>query len=597
MLTIEKVKLSQLRGADSEINARKMQRSSADAELLASIKTLGLIQPLAVRKSEDGYEVVDGNRRLKALLKINGKKDVAVPVTIQPDGDKAAREISLAANVVRAPLHPVDEYDGYQRLVEDGLEPAEIAARFGIKEKWVRQRLQLCRLAPELRDAWRAGKLTAEQAEALSIVADHERQTTVWREANKGLNKQWAMTPDALRRRMSETSVHQNDARVKAIGVDAYVAAGGAFSDDLFADTRLLLDVKLVDRLVEDRIRERCDQLIAEGWVWAMPETDFKIPRWQRKTLDLAEYFTADEAKAAAGKNWERKSAAEDAAIARAVADPAARAKTGALVGIDHEGGFDIDYLVVTTASRGSASAGAQVEDEPDENADDGRDDPSESTQDDRDDAPKVNYALRERLSETLTLAVSRALAKDKHIATVALTAALEVSLTSYGNPTPLRISTSDAWPGVAPERAYEVAPFATKLREVSELSVHAMLARLAQWTAAVLDLRHPRFEPRHDWDNKRGAIIAQLVNLLDAGSVRAEIANAFDADAHFKSVSAEACKMALVEMGTGGTLPQKKAALAELAAARAKATGWLPVELRTPAYEGPSAQVLEAAQ
>ena len=104
------VALSSLVAGD-DINARKAGREEGLAELQASILAHGIILPLAVRRHGVGrWQVIDGNRRLAALAALAAEghvqADHGVPIFIRDDADLQAREASLAANVVRVPLHP-----------------------------------------------------------------------------------------------------------------------------------------------------------------------------------------------------------------------------------------------------------------------------------------------------------------------------------------------------------------------------------------------------------------------------------------------------------------------------------------------------------
>jgi len=92
-------------------------------------------------KKKAGFEVVTGVRRLAALNRLARKKRIAadypVPRHLVSDGD--AIEVSLAENVVWAPLHPADQYEAFLKLNNEGLVVEEFAARFGVKPTHQRQ--------------------------------------------------------------------------------------------------------------------------------------------------------------------------------------------------------------------------------------------------------------------------------------------------------------------------------------------------------------------------------------------------------------------------------------------------------------------------
>ncbi len=92
-----------------------------------------------------------------------------------------ALETSLMENTVRAAMHPADEFAAMAALIDAG-EPIEaVATRFGVSERHVKQRLKLGKVAPELLDEFRAGKLSLEVMTAFTLGADHAAQLAVWR--------------------------------------------------------------------------------------------------------------------------------------------------------------------------------------------------------------------------------------------------------------------------------------------------------------------------------------------------------------------------------------------------------------------------------
>jgi ParB family transcriptional regulator, chromosome partitioning protein len=85
-------------------------------------------------------------------------------------------------NTIRAAMHPADEFIAMAGLIEAGQPIDAVAARFGVPERHVRQRLRLGKLAPELLDAFRAGEISLEVVTAFTLGADHAAQLAVWRQ-------------------------------------------------------------------------------------------------------------------------------------------------------------------------------------------------------------------------------------------------------------------------------------------------------------------------------------------------------------------------------------------------------------------------------
>lgn len=115
---------------DQVANVRKTGRG-AEPLFVASIRAKGIIEPLTVRKNGDGYKVVNGGKRLAALQFMATSGGTAagvpvddnypVPVIVRDEDDREARDTSLITNVVRAGMHPVDEYEAFAALVADGM--------------------------------------------------------------------------------------------------------------------------------------------------------------------------------------------------------------------------------------------------------------------------------------------------------------------------------------------------------------------------------------------------------------------------------------------------------------------------------------------
>jgi ParB family chromosome partitioning protein len=131
-------------------NVRKTPSSGESlAELGASIHAVGLINPLTVRPAKKGkFEVGAGGSRLAAqqLLADEGKIPADNPVRCElRSKDDDFLEVSLAENTVREQMHPADEFDAFLVLIESGKDEAEVAARFGVTETVVKQRLNRLR--------------------------------------------------------------------------------------------------------------------------------------------------------------------------------------------------------------------------------------------------------------------------------------------------------------------------------------------------------------------------------------------------------------------------------------------------------------------
>ena len=272
-------------------NVRKTPSdAAAEAELKASIASHGLLGNLVVRSEgpDGGYAVVAGGRRLAALkaLAADGVLDAAHPVPCMVvDGAAASSELSLAENVVRIAMHPADQVTAFTKLAESGVTVSSIAARFGISEHLVEQRLRLGNAAPELLDAYRDGTIDLETLKGFAVTTDHRRQMGVFEQvANQG----YRPTAWQVKRLLTQDRVPANSAVAHFVGVDAYEAAGGAVLRDLFSDEDesgvWLEDPVLLNNLAIGKLGETVNELGTRwSWATAAPEVDWtELARYGR---------------------------------------------------------------------------------------------------------------------------------------------------------------------------------------------------------------------------------------------------------------------------------------------------------------------------
>ncbi|PIE70342.1 MAG: chromosome partitioning protein ParB [Deltaproteobacteria bacterium] len=135
------------------------------AELAESIREQGVIQPLIVRKDGSGYELVAGERRLRAAKQVGLER---VPVVVREFTDAAMLEISIVENVQRENLNPIEEAEAYHRLIQEfDLTQEDVALRVGKSRSAVANFLRLLQLPEGIRDSLRAGDLSNGHARAL----------------------------------------------------------------------------------------------------------------------------------------------------------------------------------------------------------------------------------------------------------------------------------------------------------------------------------------------------------------------------------------------------------------------------------------------
>ncbi|MFG1266190.1 ParB/RepB/Spo0J family partition protein, partial [Xanthobacter aminoxidans] len=266
----------------SQSNVRRVKAGVSIEELAEDIARRGLLQGLNVRAVVDAdgvetgmYEIPAGGRRYRALELLVKRKRLArtapIPCIVREGG--IAEEDSLAENVQRAPLHPLDQFRAFLALREKGQSEEEIAAAFFVSVAVVKQRLKLASVSPKLLDTYAEDGLTLDQLMAFTVSGDHERQEQVLDRLAQAYDKQ----PYAIRRMLTEGAVRASDKRTRFIGIKAYEAAGGIVLRDLFQgdDGGWLQDVTLVDRMVAEKLAAEADVIRSEGWKWIEVAPDF----------------------------------------------------------------------------------------------------------------------------------------------------------------------------------------------------------------------------------------------------------------------------------------------------------------------------------
>ena len=143
-------------------------------ELAASIKERGLIQPLVVRRVDNHFELIAGERRLRAVKSL-GHKEVKVGVMVATDQEVA--EITLIENLQREDLTPLEEAEQYRMLqVRFHMKQEVIARHVGKSRAMVANMVRLLELAPEVRDMLENGEITVGHAKVLLQIKDNDKQ-------------------------------------------------------------------------------------------------------------------------------------------------------------------------------------------------------------------------------------------------------------------------------------------------------------------------------------------------------------------------------------------------------------------------------------
>lgn len=238
-------------------------------QMAAMLESTGQISPLVVSRREDGcFSVHAGGRRTRGFWHLRDQKKISADhmVEVREIDPTHGLDISLIENISQEPMHPVDEFLAYKRLEDKGYTPEGIAKAHGVKVLQVKRRMKLGEVHPDLLEQFREGKIKLDQIMALASCDDQQRQLQAWTSLPV-----WQRNDQQIRQHLAEDEVKVDDDRVKLVGLDAYLKAGGSVRTDLFSEdgkSELLTDVGLLEMLLADKLEATAEQLRSEGWAW-----------------------------------------------------------------------------------------------------------------------------------------------------------------------------------------------------------------------------------------------------------------------------------------------------------------------------------------
>lgn len=575
------IPLDQLRfghEADPPINARKIGREAGIAELAASIGAHGLITALRVREIAGVPYVGIGNRRLAAmrLLVEQGQMPPDNPVECIDFDDTVddPREVALAEQIMRAPLHEADQYEEFRTLADAGLLEASIASRFGIEPARVKRILALGRLSPVILAWWREQEPDArvvQTVRAFTLAPSIEDQERVFAKLEKQRNLHSGAILAAFGGGDRDVAKH-----IKIAGLQAYRDAGGEVTQDLFGDNHIIADKALALRVAEEKIAAVLVGLKAEGWSWVSMASD--LPHswawgWPPKLKPGDGKATAAEKKQI--KNLEKaitkgnESAADDLDTLRKVIagrqwTPDQLAKGGAVLDVGYHGDLTITRGVVKPEApkKEAAAPGQKVEK-----------------------VPSISNAMAMRLSAQAGLATRAALYQEPRLGLIALLAGFLTKRSMYdgARTSPVRVSHEGmGHQALRGEETFETA-FA-RLQEMSDAELFVVAARIA---GNAINL-HVGDAAQKPFDGAPAALAAAI----EPNRMGIALREHFDAADYFGGVAKpfmiQAIREAINEDEARKAEKMKKAELVAFALANVPQTGWLPPELRCATYGGP---------
>lgn len=172
------------------------------AELAASIREVGILQPLVVRVTDSGFELIAGERRLRAAEEAGLER---VPVLIRQAAEGESMELALVENLQREDLNPLETAGAYQALMESfGLSRGQLATRLGKSRAAVTNTLRLMQLPGSIRELLLEGSLSEGHARALLPLEEESRMLAVAREIQDS-KLSVRVTEDLVREALSES--------------------------------------------------------------------------------------------------------------------------------------------------------------------------------------------------------------------------------------------------------------------------------------------------------------------------------------------------------------------------------------------------------
>jgi len=152
-------------------------------DLAVSIKTLGIIQPITLRKEGNKFEIISGERRYRAS-KIAGMK--TIPAYVRLVNDQELLEMALVENIQREDLDAIEVALTYQRLIDEiGLTQENLSSRIGKERSTITNSLRLLRLSPEMQRSVRSGEISAGHGRAILSLSDEEQREFLYQKILK----------------------------------------------------------------------------------------------------------------------------------------------------------------------------------------------------------------------------------------------------------------------------------------------------------------------------------------------------------------------------------------------------------------------------
>lgn len=571
-----------------EANARKRYDKDSIKSMKASILADGIIQPLAVRPPQASdtdlggqlYRVYAGGRRLRAMEELIAEKALPagyeVPVIVRDVDDARAAGMSLAENVIRRNMDPVDEFRAFKDLVDKGATVADVALRFGQTKRFVRGRMALGGLHPQILEAFENEKISFAAVTAYTASPDPEAQLAAFTSLG------WQNNNVHSVKSTLQADVLKSTSKICLfIGEERYREAGGIVEEDLFGDEIYWTSPDIVSELKGTRLAEEREKALLEGWQFFETDDEFGSDIWHIRGLaptqvDLPQedmdrmdeiseelentnrhHLEGDELAAYHVLNAEYEALE---AKASTYTDEQ-KAVSGVVVSLER---LEYRYAVMRKGDEEAAQASAKVP---------GDEKPKKSPLD-------MTQPLKDMIGTAASDALKLEVAAKPALALALLAAMLEQSGDTgmgTGRPSRLKVEKID----YDAKSEVKKRSVSTAFASYAKMKAPALQKAVAELFAGTVDLTEKWFQKDFTQDAVRDKTRSAFLEAFEVNPI-----NHFAPDAFFTSCTKPMINAAMKEMTGEESTKPKKSEMAIEAAAYAVKTGWLPKGLRLKGYK-----------
>ncbi|OQX82979.1 hypothetical protein B6D60_11265 [candidate division KSB1 bacterium 4484_87] len=234
---------------------------AALTELRNSIAEKGIIQPITVRRKDDGFELISGERRLRAVSQLEIERIPAYVLDVESDEEML--ELSLIENIQREDLNPIDVARAYNKLLTDcNLTQEQVSQRVGKERSTVANFLRLLKLPDPIQQSLMRGEINMGHGRALVAIEDKSMQMEIWEKAVKSnlsvreverLAKQ-KIKPDTKKQKIEDDKpyfiVEAEDKLRASLGTQVHIKhgkKGGRIEIEYYSDDELERILEIFD--------------------------------------------------------------------------------------------------------------------------------------------------------------------------------------------------------------------------------------------------------------------------------------------------------------------------------------------------------------